>query len=248
MHEGIPILDYLVPKAFVHDGGRLTGMTLREGARRVRREGPAQAACRPASPMTFHACDDVLVAVGQENAFPWIERDIGIDFDEWGMPVVDATTLQSTRCRTCSSAATPRSGRRTSSGRSRTATTRRSRSTCSCHGEDAARAAATDGAPRLAEDGHPRVELRQRRVARRRRYACRSRTRRSRSTSISIEVELGFDPATRVRGSAALPQLRRADGVRRQAVHRMRRLRRHLPDGLHHVHRQRRRSRTCARG
>jgi ferredoxin len=41
-------------------------------------------------------CDDVLVAVGQENAFPWIERDIGLDFDKWDMPVVDAVTYQST--------------------------------------------------------------------------------------------------------------------------------------------------------
>ena len=41
-------------------------------------------------------CDEVLVAVGQENAFPWIERDLGIDFDQWGMPVVDGVTHQST--------------------------------------------------------------------------------------------------------------------------------------------------------
>jgi ferredoxin len=39
-------------------------------------------------------CDDVLIAVGQENAFPWIERDIGIAFDKWGMPVVDKVTFQ----------------------------------------------------------------------------------------------------------------------------------------------------------
>jgi NADPH-dependent glutamate synthase beta subunit-like oxidoreductase len=38
-------------------------------------------------------CDDVLVAVGQENAFPWIERDIGIEFDQWDMPVVDEVTM-----------------------------------------------------------------------------------------------------------------------------------------------------------
>jgi len=42
-------------------------------------------------------CDEVLVAVGQENAFPWIERDIGLEFDHWGMPVLDEKTLQSTR-------------------------------------------------------------------------------------------------------------------------------------------------------
>jgi formate dehydrogenase beta subunit len=43
-------------------------------------------------------CDDVLVAVGQENAFPWIERDIGIEFDKWGMPVGRCETFQSTQC------------------------------------------------------------------------------------------------------------------------------------------------------
>jgi ferredoxin len=42
-------------------------------------------------------CDDVLVAVGQENAFPWIERDVGITFDDWGMPIVDKTTMASSR-------------------------------------------------------------------------------------------------------------------------------------------------------
>jgi len=44
-------------------------------------------------------CDDVLVAVGQENAFPWIERDIGLEFDKWDMPRVDPATFQSTNPR-----------------------------------------------------------------------------------------------------------------------------------------------------
>ena len=47
-------------------------------------------------PDTLIECDDVLVAVGQENAFPWIERDIGLEFDRWGMPVVDPVTYRST--------------------------------------------------------------------------------------------------------------------------------------------------------
>ena len=47
-------------------------------------------------PHTHIPCDDVLVAIGQENAFPWIERDIGIEFDRWGMPKVDPKTMQST--------------------------------------------------------------------------------------------------------------------------------------------------------
>ena len=96
MHEGIPILNYLVPKAFVHESGKLTGMTLREGRGGLRRRRAAAAWCPPASPTQCFECDDVLVAVGQENAFPWIERDCGIEFDQWGMPVLDETTLQST--------------------------------------------------------------------------------------------------------------------------------------------------------
>ncbi|MGB7069099.1 MAG: FAD-dependent oxidoreductase [Pyrinomonadaceae bacterium] len=47
-------------------------------------------------PEVFYPADDVLIAVGQENSFPWIERDIGVEFDKWGMPVVDKTTFQST--------------------------------------------------------------------------------------------------------------------------------------------------------
>jgi NADPH-dependent glutamate synthase beta subunit-like oxidoreductase len=96
MHEGIPILNYLVPKAFLHEAGQLTGMLFEKvkavyderGRRKLVPTGEADQA---------FACDEVLVAVGQENAFPWIERDIGIAFDEWGMPVVDPVTLQSTR-------------------------------------------------------------------------------------------------------------------------------------------------------
>lgn len=96
MHEGIPILDFRVPKAFIHENGKLTGMTFEK----VRAEYDAKGR-RKLVPTgeddEFHACDEVLLAVGQENAFPWIERDCGIDFDEWGMPVVDKLTFQSSR-------------------------------------------------------------------------------------------------------------------------------------------------------
>lgn len=96
MHEGIPILDCRVPKAFIHENGKLTGMTFEK----VRAEYDAKGRRKlvpTGEPDEFHACDEVLIAVGQENAFPWIERDCGIEFDEWGMPVVDKTTFQSTR-------------------------------------------------------------------------------------------------------------------------------------------------------
>ncbi|MEJ7746079.1 MAG: FAD-dependent oxidoreductase [Luteimonas sp.] len=93
-HEGIPILDYRVPKAFVHASGRLTGMTF-ERVRAEYDEKGRRKLVPTGEPDEFHACDEVLIAVGQENAFPWIERDVGIDFDEWGMPVVDKVTFQS---------------------------------------------------------------------------------------------------------------------------------------------------------
>ena len=95
MHEGIPILDCRVPKAFLHENGRLTGMAFEK----VRVEYDAEGRRRlvpTGEPDEIHDCDEVLIAVGQENAFPWIERDLGIDFDaKWDMPVVDELTHQS---------------------------------------------------------------------------------------------------------------------------------------------------------
>ena len=95
-HEGIPILNYLVPKTFVHKDGKLTGMTFEK----VKAEYDAKGRRKlvpTGEPDQLFECDDVLVAVGQENAFPWIERDIGITFDDkWDMPIVDKVTMQST--------------------------------------------------------------------------------------------------------------------------------------------------------
>jgi NADPH-dependent glutamate synthase beta subunit-like oxidoreductase len=96
MHEGIPILNYLVPKAFVHVGGKLTGMTF-EKVKAVYDDKGRRSLVPTGEPEQRFECDQVLVAVGQENAFPWIERDIGVEFDEWGMPRLDELTLQSTR-------------------------------------------------------------------------------------------------------------------------------------------------------
>jgi len=95
IHEDIPILNYLVPKEFTHQDGRLTGVLFEK----VKAEYDARGRRRlvpTGEPDQHFACDDVLVAVGQENAFPWIERDIGIEFDQWDMPVVDETTMGST--------------------------------------------------------------------------------------------------------------------------------------------------------
>jgi formate dehydrogenase (NADP+) beta subunit len=95
MHEDIPILNMLVPKEFKHNDGQLYGMTFEK----VKAEYDARGRRNlvpTGEPEQFFECDDVLVAIGQENAFPWIERDIGLEFDKWAMPVVDETTFRST--------------------------------------------------------------------------------------------------------------------------------------------------------
>jgi len=95
MHEGIPILNYHVPLAFVHDGGRLVGMTF-QIVKAVYDAKGRRSLVPTGEPEAFFPCDEVLVAVGQENAFPWIERDSGIAFDEWGLPKLYKDTFQST--------------------------------------------------------------------------------------------------------------------------------------------------------
>ena len=95
MHEGIPIHNYLVPKEFTHENGKLTGVMF-EKVMAWRDDKGKRHLLPSGEPDRHFPCDDVLIAVGQENAFPWIERDIGIEFDKWGMPVVDASTMRST--------------------------------------------------------------------------------------------------------------------------------------------------------
>ena len=92
--EGIPIHNFLVPKEFLHHEGKLTGVVFEKVKAEYDAKGRRKLVAAGEPDVTF-ACDDVLVAVGQENAFPWIERDAGIAFDEWGMPVVDKITFQS---------------------------------------------------------------------------------------------------------------------------------------------------------
>ena len=95
VHEGIPIINYHVPKSFEHRDGKLIGMTFEI----VRAEYDAKgrrSLVPTGEPDAFFDCDEVLVAVGQENAFPWIESDLGIEFDRWGLPVLGEGTFQST--------------------------------------------------------------------------------------------------------------------------------------------------------
>ena len=95
MHEGIPIVNFMVPKAFSHENGRLSGVVFEKVVARYDDNGRRNLV-PTGEPDVHMPCDDVLIAVGQENAFPWIERDIGVEFDRWGMPIVDPKTMRST--------------------------------------------------------------------------------------------------------------------------------------------------------
>jgi formate dehydrogenase beta subunit len=95
MHEGIPIFNFLVPKEFTHENGKLTGVLFEKVKAEYDANGRRKLV-NAGEPDQHVPCDDVLVAVGQENSFPWIERDVGIEFDKWGMPKVDPKTMAST--------------------------------------------------------------------------------------------------------------------------------------------------------
>jgi NADPH-dependent glutamate synthase beta subunit-like oxidoreductase len=89
--EGVEIIINHAPKRFLIENGKLVGMEFErlEWDREARRSTLIDTVVLPA--------DDVILAIGQENAFPWIERDLGIEFDKWDMPVIDEKTMQCTR-------------------------------------------------------------------------------------------------------------------------------------------------------
>ena len=93
-HEGIPIINCHVPKSFEHVDGKLTGMRF-EVVKSIRDVNGKRSLIPTGDPDVLIECDAVLIAVGQENAFPWIESDCGIAFDEWGLPVLDKNSFQS---------------------------------------------------------------------------------------------------------------------------------------------------------
>ncbi len=95
MHEDIPIYDNHVPKEFVVEDGKLVGMKF-EKVEAVYDEEGNRELVPTGEDLVFMECDDILMAIGQDNAFPWIEQDIGMEFGKWDMPVVDEVTFQST--------------------------------------------------------------------------------------------------------------------------------------------------------
>jgi formate dehydrogenase beta subunit len=95
MHEDIPIYDNHVPKEFLVEDGKLVGMHF-EKVEAVYDEEGNRSLVPTGEDLVFMAADVVLMAIGQENTFPWIERDVGLEFGKWDMPVVDELTFQST--------------------------------------------------------------------------------------------------------------------------------------------------------
>ncbi|HSN52271.1 MAG TPA: FAD-dependent oxidoreductase [Woeseiaceae bacterium] len=93
--ENVEILVNHSPKEFVIEDGKLVGMTFELMEYKVDENGRIDRGTVVGEKMI--PCDDVILAIGQDNAFPWIERDIGIEFNEWECPVVDETTMMCTR-------------------------------------------------------------------------------------------------------------------------------------------------------
>ncbi|MEK9649458.1 MAG: FAD-dependent oxidoreductase [Gammaproteobacteria bacterium] len=94
LEENIPIYENHVPKKFVHQDGKLIGMEFEKVKAVFDKKGKRSLVPTGEKPVFFE-CDDVLIAIGQDNSFEWIEKDIGIEFGEWDMPVVNKTTFQS---------------------------------------------------------------------------------------------------------------------------------------------------------
>ncbi len=242
IHEGIPILNFMVPKEFTHANGKLTGVLFEKVKAQYDDKGRRNLV--PSGEPDEHVpCDDVLIAVGQENSFPWIERDAGIEFDKWGMPKVDPKTMRSSNPRVFfggDSAFGPKNI-----------------IWAVAHGHEAA--VSIDkmlNGEDITDRPIPAVELMSQKmgihewsydneIALDKRYKVPHREKTIALKDIKAEVELGLRSAASARGSRTLPELRRADDLHLLALHRMRCLRRYLPDGLHHLHRERRGSRVA---
>ncbi|MDX1405172.1 MAG: FAD-dependent oxidoreductase [Woeseiaceae bacterium] len=93
--ENVEIIVNHSPKEFVIENGKLVGMKFDQMQYQVDDNGRIDRG-KAVGEVTL-PCDDVILAIGQENAFPWIERDIGIEFDEWDCPVVDEKTMMCSR-------------------------------------------------------------------------------------------------------------------------------------------------------
>ena len=95
MREGIPIINNRPPKEFVHENGKLKGVIF-ECVTPVKGEDGRLTYEPSGEEDVFMEADHILMAIGQDNHCPWIERDVGLEFDKWDCPVLDEVTFQST--------------------------------------------------------------------------------------------------------------------------------------------------------
>lgn len=93
--EDIPIYENHTPVEFVTENGKLVGMNF-DKVRAEYDENGKRSLISTGEELVFMPADQVLIAIGQDNAYPWVERDIGLEFGKWDMPVVDKETFQST--------------------------------------------------------------------------------------------------------------------------------------------------------
>ena len=225
--EQVEILENLSPVRFIVENGKLTGM---EFDQFTSREENGKLIQEPAGRITL-PCDSVVLAIGQENAFPWIERDMGLEFDKkWDMPVVDKKTFMSTRPGVFF-------GGDAAFGPANIIWAVE-------HGHQAAISVASvlpgpagdraSGAGHDAdqhEDGPARVVVQQQL-----RSGAAPEDEARRAAGALLEDDRrgrrGLHRGADAPRSRALPQLRRADALHRFAVHRVRRVHRHLPDRL----------------
>ncbi len=95
IEEDIPIIDNHVPLEFVVENGKLVGMKFDRVKPEYTSDGKRNLVSTGEEPVLFE-CDEVLLAIGQQNAFPWIEPNCGVEFNEQGLPVLNPVTFQST--------------------------------------------------------------------------------------------------------------------------------------------------------
>ena len=94
LEENVDLVLRHSPEEYIVKDGKLVGMRFSEMEYSLDEDGKRQS--KKIGEVTI-PCDTVILAIGQENSFPWIERDLGIEFDQWEVPVVDSTTYESTR-------------------------------------------------------------------------------------------------------------------------------------------------------
>ena len=95
MNEDIPILNFHVPKRYICEDGKLVAMEFEKVRKETDKNGRRLLIPTGEDPVIL-PCDDVLCAIGQENSVPWIERDLGIEFDQWELPILNKLTFQTT--------------------------------------------------------------------------------------------------------------------------------------------------------